>query len=80
MTILKHRTFRRRRSNLFAPTVASIHLYGTPNQHRGEKNVAVGWGWAGGPGVCGGGSCPADRLDTGPSGDVAGKSTPQKPG
>ncbi len=41
-----------------------------PNQHGGEKDVTVGWGWVGGPGVCGGGSCPAGRP--GPGGDVAG--------
>jgi hypothetical protein len=37
---------------------------GPPNQHEVEKNVAVGWGWVGGPGVCGGGSCHAGRPDT----------------
>jgi hypothetical protein len=51
--------------------IASIHfdvLYcivtDPPNQHEGEKNIAAGWGWAGGPGVCGSGSCPAGRPDT----------------
>jgi hypothetical protein len=32
---------------------------GPPNQNVDEKNAIAGWGWGGGPGVCGGGSCPA---------------------
>jgi hypothetical protein len=34
---------------------------GPLNQHVDEKNAVAGWGW--GPGVCGGGSCPAGRPD-----------------
>jgi hypothetical protein len=53
---------------------------GPPNQHVDEKNAVAGWGWGRGPGVCGGGSCPAGRPDTrGPGGDVAGKTAPHKP-
>ncbi len=48
---------------------------GPPNPHEGEKNAVEVWGWVGGPGVWGGGSCPS-----GPGGDVAGKSVPHKPG
>jgi hypothetical protein len=35
-----------------------------PNQHVGEKTAIEGWGWGGGPGVCGGGSCTAGRPGT----------------
>ncbi len=53
---------------------------GPPNQHGGEKNAVGGWGWVGGPGVCGSGSCPlAGQTPAGPGGDIAGKMAPKKP-
>ncbi len=54
---------------------------GPPNPHVGEKNPVEGWGWVGRPGVCGDGSCPADRPDTqSPGGNITGKATPHEPG
>ncbi len=57
---------------------------GPPNQHAGEKNAVVGWGWGGGPGVCGGGVAVdlaplAGQTPGGPGGDVAGQPAPHKP-
>jgi hypothetical protein len=46
---------------------------GPPNQHGGEKNIAVGWGWAGGQ-VCVAVDLTllAGQTLAGPGGDVAG--------
>jgi hypothetical protein len=51
-----------------------------PNQHVDEKNAFAGWGWGGGPGVCGMDLAPlAGQTPAGPGGDVAGETAPHKP-
>ncbi len=54
---------------------------GPPNPHGGEKNVVVRWGWVRGQACVSVVLAPlADQTPVGPGGDIAGKSTPLKPG
>ncbi len=68
--------------------IASIHLdvlycivTDPTNQHEGDKNIAAGWGWAGGQAYVAVDLAPlAGQTPAGPGGDVARKSAPHQPG